>query len=374
MIRVPTRWTDVQRVLAVRLDAMGDVLMTTPALRAIHASVSGAHVTLLTSGAGAAVAPHVPEVTAWIGAEVSWMKSAPDDLSLDADRALVDRVRSGSFDAAIIFTVHSQSALPAAVVCRMAGIPLRLAHSRENPYGLLTDWVPEPEPDQPTRHEVERQLALVATVGYRTEDVTLSFRVPPEAARRVRSIAADVGIASPRQWAVLHPGVSAPSRRYAPERFVDAGRRLAGDGWRIVVTGSASELDLAARVARGIGPAAVSLAGELSLGELGALLAIAPVLVSNNSGPVHLAAAVGTPVVDVYALTNRQHTPWAVPNQVLSREVPCAGCRRSVCPLGTNACLDVDPADVAAAARRLALLDAGPRSVPVPSESPSALS
>jgi ADP-heptose:LPS heptosyltransferase len=72
--------------------------------------------------------------------------------------------------------------------------------------------------------------------------------------------------------------------------------------------------------------------------------------VSNNTGPVHLAAALGTPVVDLYALTNPQHTPWLVPHRVLSRDVPCRNCYRSVCPHGTNACLDIPVDSVVAAA------------------------
>ena len=347
-------WHDARRILAVRLDALGDVLMTTPALRAIRASRPDAYLALLTSPAGAAVAEHVPEVDETIVASVSWMKATSPGLPPDADLAVVDRLREKCFDAAVIFTVHTQSPLPAALVCRLAGIPLRLAHCRENPYGLLTDWVPEPETDGPTRHEVERQLALVRTVGFETPDPTLSFRVPPDAARRMRAIVADLGIGRGSPWAVLHPGASAPSRRYAPDRFAAAACALASEGWRIVVTGSEEEGVLVDGIVRGIGPAAVSLAGRLSVGELGALIAMAPVLISNNSGPVHVAAAVGTPVVDVYALTNAQHTPWAVPNRVLNRSVPCAGCLRSLCPLGTNACLDVDPAEVATAARELA--------------------
>ncbi len=70
-------------------------------------------------------------------------------------------MRHGGFDAAVIFTVYSQSPLPAAMLCYLAGIPRRLAHCRENPYALLSDWLREPEPQQRTRHEVERQLDLV---------------------------------------------------------------------------------------------------------------------------------------------------------------------------------------------------------------------
>jgi ADP-heptose:LPS heptosyltransferase len=87
---------------------------------------------------------------------------------------------------------------------------------------------------------------------------------------------------------------------------------------------------------------------------LGALLSLAPVLIANNAGPVHLAAAVGTPVVDLYALTNPQHTPWGVPNRVLSRDVPCRFCYASVCPQGHHDCLRlVTPDEIVSAAVEL---------------------
>jgi radical SAM protein with 4Fe4S-binding SPASM domain len=96
---------------------------------------------------------------------------------------------------------------------------------------------------------------------------------------------------------------------------------------------------------------AYSLAGRLNLGELAAALQMALFLIANNTGPVHIAAAVGAPVVDLYALTNPQHTPWQVPHRVLSFDVPCKYCYKSVCPQGHHACLrEISPESVVAAA------------------------
>jgi ADP-heptose:LPS heptosyltransferase len=96
------------------------------------------------------------------------------------------------------------------------------------------------------------------------------------------------------------------------------------------------------------------MAGLLDLGELAALLERSNLLISNNSGPVHLACAVGTPVVDIYALTNPQHAPWQVPHRVLSHDVPCKYCYKSTCPHGHNDCLrGVAPGQVVEAALEL---------------------
>ena len=122
----------------------------------------------------------------------------------------------------------------------------------------------------------------------------------------------------------------------------------------MVLTGSDDERALVDELRARMTAPAVSLVGQLSLAELAAVIARAPLLVTNNTGPAHIAAAVGTPVVDLYALTNPQHTPWAVPNRVLSHDVPCRYCYKSICPLGHHACLRlVPPSAVVAAAKEL---------------------
>jgi ADP-heptose:LPS heptosyltransferase len=102
-----------------------------------------------------------------------------------------------------------------------------------------------------------------------------------------------------------------------------------------------------------MGASSHSLAGQLDLGALCALIALAPVLITNNTGPAHIAAAVGTPVVDLYALTNPQHTPWGVESRVLNRDVPCKYCYKSACPAGHHDCLRVPPEEVVSATLEL---------------------
>jgi lipopolysaccharide heptosyltransferase II len=343
---VKSRWEDAEHVLCVRLDTLGDVLMSGPAMRALRRSRPGRRTTLLTSPAGAAAAELMPEVDEVVVYEAPWMKGQEPP----QDAAIVETLRARAFDAAVVFTVFDQSPLPAALLCHQAGVPLRLAHCREKPYALLTDWLPEPEPDHPTRHEVRRQLDLVATVGATTPEERLAIEVPVAARERVRPLLPEAG-----PWAVIHPGGTAPSRRYPIELWAEVCHTLLREhGLELVVTGDDADRELANRL-RG----ARSLAGELSLGELAALIAEAPLLLAGNTGPVHVAAAVGTPVVDLYALTNPQHTPWMVDSRVLSHDVPCRWCYGSVCREGHHLCLrGVTPAQVVDAALELG---AGPQ-------------
>ncbi|MDB5815937.1 MAG: waaF [Rhodocyclales bacterium] len=345
-----SQWNNARDILCVRLDNMGDVLMTTPALRALKESVPDRHLTLLTSPSGAAVANHIPEVDQVIMYDAPWVKCA-NTHDASSDRRMISRLDAADYDAAVIFTVYSQCALPAALMCMMADIPLRLGHSRENPYLLLTDWVRETEPQSGVRHEVQRQLDLVASVGAHTEDRHLSFALNNADRGALQAKLSRRGVDLRRPWLVLHPGATAASRRYSAAQYTAAAQGIrARLDCQILVTGSDEEVPLCHAMQESLGRNVFSLAGELTLGEFGTLIAGSAVLLSNNSGPVHIAAAVGTPVVDLYALTNPQHTPWLVPNRVLFHDVPCRNCYKSVCPEGHHACLaEVAPQDVVTA-------------------------
>jgi lipopolysaccharide heptosyltransferase II len=338
-------WARARRVLCVRLDGMGDVLMTTAAMRALREAGEGAReLTLLTSPAGALVAPLLPDVASTIAYAAPWVKN--DAVGAEVDAAVVERLRAERFDAAVVFTVSTQSALPAALMCYLAGIPLRLARARENPYRLLTDWVREDEErsDAASRHEVQRQLDLVAAVGGDATPRPLAVAVPPmameAAATHLRSAGVDLG---DRSWIVMHPGATAPSRRYPGAGFAVAADSLADAGVRIVFTGGPDEVTLVDSIRERMRNPAASLAGRLSVEVLGGVVQHAPLVITNNTGPAHLAAAIGTPVVDLYALTNLQHMPWMTASRVLFHDVPCKGCLSSICPMGHHACLGLVP-------------------------------
>jgi lipopolysaccharide heptosyltransferase II len=347
----PGAWQHARNLLCVRLDSIGDVLMTSPAIRAVKAADQ--RITLLTSPAGAEVARLIPEIDDVITYEAPWMKTATKHSDSAVDHAMVELLRAQNFDAAVIFTVFSQSPLPAAMLCYLADIPLRLAKCRENPYQLLTDWLMEDEPDGAAQHEVRRQLDLVASIGAFTHDETLSLNVPEPAQRRIEAVLNECGVRSDRPWYVLHPGASAPSRRYPAESFAAAAGRLAlEDGWHAVITGDADERSLVEAVQLRAGPGAAALAGVLNLAEMAALIQKAPLLLTNNTGPAHMAAALGTPVVDIYAGTNPQHMPWTSSSRVIMHEVACAPCYKSVCPMGHHECLRAIPPDVVVQAAR----------------------
>jgi lipopolysaccharide heptosyltransferase II len=318
--------------------------MTTPAIRALKETDPSRELTVLASSATAPVISLLPEVERCIVYNAPWTKSTPPRSNRLADFEIIEELKAQQFDAAIIFTVFSQNPLPAAMLCYLAEIPRRLAYCHENPYQLLTDWIKDPEPAQGVRHEVQRQLDLVASIGSVTSNQKLSLETPWDAKESVIDRLKERDISLADKFVVIHPGASAASRRYPADKFVKVASALGRDlGCQLIFTGSREERPLIEKIQSDLDVLSVSFIGSLDLGELTALISMASVVVTNNTAPAHIAAATGTPVVDLYALTNPQHTPWQVPNRVLFHDVPCKYCFKSECPQGHHQCLELVP-------------------------------
>lgn len=323
-------WRDYKRVLCVRPDNIGDVLMTTPAIAALGAAAERREITLLTSRAGATIARHVPEVDHLDVFDPPWYRHQQAH-GRDALQDVVARLAAGNFDAAVIFTVFSQNPLPTAMLCYMAGIPRVAGYCRENPYELIHDWVPDTEPLYGVRHEVQRQLDLVELLGAKVDQQRMSLQVPGGQTSRVKQVLESAGINVAAPWLLLHPGASEARRRYSAASFAAAARAIRNQlDVQVVLTGSTAEVALAESIAHESGDGVTSIAGQLDMDGFIALVAMAPLLISNNTGPVHIAAALQTPVVVLYALTNPQHAPWQVPHRVLPFDVPADARTRNV--------------------------------------------
>src|SRR5438094_5479138 len=216
---IDERWRTVRRVLAVRLDNLGDVLVTTPAIHAIKQSLPalsrgapGASLTLLASPVGAQVGRLNPDIDDVIVYEAPWMDPwhrLPQDA--DREQRMIATLKEREFDGAIIFTSFRQSALPAAYLCYLAGIPLRVAASIDGPGSLLTTRHKHPER---MMHEVERGLDLVGAIGISTDERDLVLKVPDEAMGAVTNLLAVQGLHEHHPLIVVHPGCSMPARTY----------------------------------------------------------------------------------------------------------------------------------------------------------------
>jgi ADP-heptose:LPS heptosyltransferase len=312
-------WNKCKKILCIRADNMGDLIMTTPALRALKETFL-CHITVLTSTMAQHITGFIPVIDDVIISDLPWVKAngAATNTGL---MELADKLRSYHFDAAIIFTVYSQSALPAAMLAMLAGIPKRLAYCRENPYNLLTHWLPDKEPYSFVQHQVQRDLNLVAVAGATTQNDKLLLTVNEADLNSTHHKLRQSGISATKDYIVFHPGVSEEKRKYPVENWITLGKLVANTGLPILLTGTAKESELTGAIATGIGDNAVDMAGRLTTGEFIALTDGAAGIVSVNTATIHIAAAMQTPVIVLYALTNPQHTPWKVNGKIFPYNV-----------------------------------------------------
>ncbi len=328
------QWCAVRNILLVRLDNLGDVLLMTPAFHAVRCVLPDARLTLLTSPVGAQIGELDPDIDEVIVYQApwtdSWQRLAQDSVR---EQHMIENLRSYHFDGAIIFTSFRQSALPAAYLCYLADIPLRAAASIDGPGSLLTTRHKHPEG---VLHEVERGLDLVHALGMTTTEHDLILAVPEEAKRAVAERIAHV---RGQLLIVVHPGCSMPARTYPWKMYAEVVNRITAQlGAFVVLTGAKEEGELTARMLANLNEEArantVTLAGELTFPELCALIETANLLITNNTGPMHIGAAVKTPTLALFALTNRpeQWGPWQVPHRQLYHDVACKICYSRSCP------------------------------------------
>ncbi len=318
-----------RRVVVVRLDSDGDVLLAGPAVRAI---ATGAEVTMLCGPAGAQAAGLLPGVADTIVWHCPWIAAHPDPVRADDVGDIAARLAARRFDQAVILTSAHQSCLPTALLLRLAGVPWIAGISADYPGTLLdvrlrpdidfTDDLPEPE----------RALTVARAAGGRLpdgDDGTLRVLPPPDMS----------DLTGPRPYLVLHPGATVPARRWPAARCAAAVTALTEAGHRVLVTGGPGERALTSAVA---GTDGVDLGGATSFAELAGVLRDAAVVVVGNTGPAHLAAAVGTPVVSLFSpvVPSARWAPYGVPTVLLGdQSAACRDTRARECPLPGHPCL-----------------------------------
>lgn len=337
-------------VLAARLDNLGDVLLAGPAVRALASRAD--RVTMLCGPRGRASADLLPGVDDVVVHRAAWIDPDPTRVDRAEINRLVGCLARLEIDEAVIFTSFHQSPLPLALILRLAGVPRVAAISEDYP-GSLLDLRHRIADDI---HEVERALSLVAAFGYGLPD-------GDDGRLALHPTAPDQNpLAGHRPYVVVHPGASMPARTWPSSRHTGLVQELVRSGRRVVVTGGPHEATLTRRVAGPPGPEVVDAAGMLTWSELAAVVRDASVVVTGNTGPAHLAAAVGTSVVSLYAPTVPavRWRPWRVPHILLGwQDIGCAGCRARECPVDGHPCLStVTVDDVIHAVDQLAFTNA----------------
>lgn len=344
-------WLAAQKILVIRLDNIGDVLMLGPAVRAVKETSPHAHITLLASPAGATAVPLLP----WIDDVLVWRPIWQDvggrmALNPSRERELIALLAERNFDAALIFTSFSQTPHTPGYVCYLAGIPLRVGESNEFAGSTLSTQLQ----GAPTEmHQVERNLRLVEYLGFVARDRTLKIFLTQDVRMTISSLLKSVGIQSEEPYILLHPGASAKARRYPSDRFGIVANQLTQHGWQVLLTGVEREATLLHEVQQHA-PQARVLMEKTTLAAYAALIEHAALVICNDTLPMHLADAVRTPEVVLFSGTDyeEQWRPRSTVARLLRRTTPCHPCYLFECPIGLP-CLDIAPEEVVSIAEQL---------------------
>jgi heptosyltransferase-2 len=333
---------------------VGDAVMTVPALRELRRLLPRARVTLATRPWAEGIFAGADFVDDFLVTRES--SNRPRSILAEAREW-----RARRFDLAVLFP----NAFAPALVAALAGVTARAGYATQGRSALLTHRFPLPD-WRGRRHEVfyylnlaselERLLYGTSTVEAREPDTRLP--APGAPAREAREILREAGARAGRPLVTVCPGsTNSRAKRWPAERFAAVADMLAeGFGAEVVLVGAAEESDISGEVARLMRARPVVLTGKTDLPQTAAVLRAADLLVTNDTGPAHVAAAVGCPVVVIFGPTNPETTrPFSATAEVVRRPPDCAPCMLRDCPIDHRCMTAVTPEEVfGRAARALA--------------------
>lgn len=318
------------RILVVRTDRIGDVLLSTPVLSVLREQAADCHIAVLVSPYAAGAIEGHPALDEMVVDESSGRHGGPRGFV-----RLIGDLRARRFDAALV--LHPTARL--ALACRLAGIPVRVG-TGYRAYGFLFNRRVYEHRRDARKHEVECNLSLARALFDQAGEAAPEIHVPEAARRAVKRRLGKWRVLPDDPLVLLHPGSGGSARNWPADCFAELAERLSRSGVRVVVTGSADEGALVGRVAGSLPGPVIPVAGELDIKELAALLRTSSLCVTNSTGPLHVAAAVGTPTVALFCplkpCSPARWGPYGGDHDVLMPEVPeCPGsprCIEAACP------------------------------------------
>ena len=325
MLRTPV---GTSRILVVRPDRIGDVLLSTPVFSVLRQALPGAFIAAL-------VAPHAFEIVELHPCvdRVLVMDKKGKHRGLSGMVRLVRELKREQFDTA--FVLHGTRRVHLALF--LARIPHRIGYNRKWGF-LLTDRLKDVKP-YGEKHEAEYSLDILRSAGLKVQNAPLLLPTSVESDQTVERFLKEQGVSEGEIVGVLHPGASSPSKRWMPERFAQlADRLIEKRGLRVVVICGAQDLETGRTVLKAMRHKGIDACGKFSLREVGSLLKRSRLLISNDSGPVHAAVGVGTPVISIFGrsqpgLSQRRWRPLGPRDIALQKDVGCVICLADKCQI-----------------------------------------
>ncbi|MFC1590833.1 lipopolysaccharide heptosyltransferase II, partial [Candidatus Omnitrophota bacterium] len=319
---------DPKKILVIRLDRIGDCMLSVPAIRAVKKAHPESHLAVM-------VKPQCRDIVSgspFIDEVILYDKDGYQKGVLQT-AMLIAKIRRMRFDLAVILHPTARSH----IIPFLAGIPVRAGYDRK--MGALLTLKVRHDKQLGSMHEIDYALDLVRHIGCKDTDRRLAMPENEASDRKVRDVFAGAGIGD-RPLIVIHPAASCPSKRWPAERFAEAADKLiSAFGAAIVIVSGKSESSFGDAVAGSVKGKVLNLSGETSVGELASLLRRSKLLISCDSGPVHIACAVGTPVVAIFGrsdkgLSPKRWGPTGPDDVILHKYVGCETCLAHNCDKG----------------------------------------
>ncbi|BCR05199.1 ADP-heptose--LPS heptosyltransferase [Desulfuromonas versatilis] len=336
----PLKNNDIRRILVRSTNWIGDAVMTTPALGALRAHFPNATISVVANPLVAELFRHHPycdEVLVFDkkGAHQGWRGML----------RFCGQLRQGRFDLAILL----QNAIEAGIMAALAGIPRRAGFRTDGRGFLLSHAVPISEADKKLHH-TRYYLTMLERLGISGGDGLLRLESTAEESAWAESTLGD------GEWMAINPGAAYGSaKRWIPERFAAVGDQLAREfGVKVLLTGGPGEREIGRDIARAMTCGPLNLIGETSVRQMMALLSRCRLMVTNDSGPMHVAAAFAVPIVAVFGPTDHTTTsPLAETCRIIRKHCDCAPCLLRECPLDHRCMTAISADDVLEGARSL---------------------
>jgi heptosyltransferase-2 len=317
---------EYKRILIVRTDRIGDVLLSTPVIKALRDSYPNAYMAMIVSPYAKDIVegnPYLDEVIIYDkdGKHKSWVRSMK----------FARNLKKKKFDLTIILHPTNRVHL----VTFFARIPKRVGYDRKLGF-LLTDKIRHTK-QLGEKHELEYALDLVRYLGIEPKDKSLFMPIKPESEKWVEELFQQEGIEKTDKLLVIHPGASCPSKIWPSERFAEVADRLMEKyGFKVLLIAGPKDIKIAQEVIKKMRHPAVNLAGKTSVSQLATILKKCQLFISNDSGPVHIASAVGIPVISIFGRNQKGLSPlrWGPlgrKDRVLHKEVGCIECLAHNC-------------------------------------------
>ena len=333
---------DYQRILFIKPSSLGDIVHALPTLAALRQRFPQAHIAWLVKRQWAELVERVEGLDrVWaVGPGVAgWLSE-------------VSRLRAEKFDLA----VDLQGLFRSALMARLAGCPVRVgfANGREGSPLFYTQLVDVPTPEM---HAVDRYLLVADALGAaRPATPQFRFRISPADREQVVAVLGRAGVKAGSSWVAMNVSARWPTKRWPAESFAAVADRLYEEGMGpvVLIGGPDDRADAQAVQALTKKSSLRDVTGLTPLGLLPALLQSASLLLTNDSGPMHVAAAVGTPVTALFGPTSPTRTgPYGRNHRVLARQLPCSPCfnRRCTNPVERECLVSIAPSEVLTAAR-----------------------